>query len=61
MINTLITVLLTLLSMANLLLLGVLIYSGIGKKDIESRIGLWITSAVIVLNTIFSIGGVALW
>ena len=61
MINTLITVLLTLLSMANLLLLGVLIYSGIGKKDIESRIGLWFTSAVIVLNTIFSIGGVALW
>lgn len=61
MINTLITVLLTLLSMANLLLLGVLVYSGMGKKNIEFRIGLWFTSAVIVLNMIFSIGGVVLW
>lgn len=54
-------VLLTLLCAANALLLGALIYSGMGKKNTESRIGFWFTSAVIVLNTIFSIGGVVLW
>lgn len=61
MISTLITVLLTLLCVANALLLCVLAYSGRGKTNKETKIGLGFMAAVLVLNMLFSIGGVVLW
>lgn len=56
-----ITVLLTLLCMANVLLLGALAYSGRGQKNIETKIGFGFMAAVLVLDTVFAVGGVVLW
>lgn len=61
MFDSLITILLVLLVLANLFLLGVLEYSRKGKKDAATKIGLGFMSIVIVCNIIFSVGGCFLW
>ncbi len=61
MFDSLITILLILLVIANLFLLGVLAYSRKGKKDTTTKIGLSFMSMVIVCNIIFSVGGYFLW
>lgn len=61
MFDSLITILLILLVVANLFLLGVLAYSRKGKKDATTKIGLGFMSMVIVCNIIFSVGGYFLW
>lgn len=61
MISTWIVVFLTLLCVANVFLICVLAYSGRGKANKETKIGLGFMAAVLVLNILFSIGGVVLW
>ena len=61
MISTLITVSLTLLCVTNALLLCVLAYSGRGKTNKETKIGFSFMAAVLIMDMLFSIGGVALW
>lgn len=56
-----IVVFLTLLCAANVFLICALAYSGRGKTNKEARAGLGFMAAVLVLNTLFSIGGVVLW
>lgn len=61
MISVLIMVVLTLLCVANVLLLCVLAYSGRGKTNKETKIGFSFMAAVLVLDMLFSIGGAVLW
>ena len=61
MFDSLITILLVLLVVANLFLLGVLTYSRKDKKDAATKIGLGFMSMIIVYNIIFSVGGYFLW
>lgn len=56
-----ITVLLTVLILANLFLLSALAYSGRSAKDRATRFGFSFMAAVLILDTFFSIGGVVLW
>ncbi|MCM1026391.1 MAG: hypothetical protein NC432_08130 [Roseburia sp.] len=56
-----ITALLTLLCVANVLLLGALIYSGRGQQNIETKIGFSYMAAVLIFDMVFAIGGVVLW
>ena len=56
-----IAVLLTLLCVANAIILFALAYSGRGKTNKETRIGFSFMAAVLVLDMLFSIGGVLLW
>ncbi len=56
-----IIVLLTLLCGANVLLLGALAHSGRGQKNTETKMGFGFMAAVLVLDMLFSIGGVVLW
>lgn len=61
MIDVWIIVTLTLLCVANVLLLGALSYSSRGQKNIETKIVFGFMAAVLVLDTFFAVGGVALW
>lgn len=61
MISAWIVVFLTLLCVANVFLICVLAYSGRGKANKETNIGLGFMAAVLVLNMLFSIGGAVLW
>lgn len=61
MVNSWIMTVLILLCMANVFLLAVLAYSGRGKTDRPTKIGFGFMSVVLVLNMVFSIGGVVLW
>lgn len=61
MISAGIIVLLTLLCGANVFLLGALAYSGREQKNTETKIGFGFMTAVLVLDMLFSIGGVVLW
>lgn len=61
MINGWIIVSLTLLYIANILLLGALAYSARGKKDAETKAGFGFMAAVLILNMIFVAGGITLW
>lgn len=61
MINAGIIVLLTLLCAANLLLLSALAYSGRSLKNTAAKTGFDFMAVVLVLDILFSIGGVALW
>lgn len=56
-----IVVFLTLLCAANVLLLCSLAYSSRGQINKETKIGFSFMAAVLVLNMLFSIGGVVLW
>ena len=55
------TVLLTVLILANLFLFFALAYSGRRAKDTETRIGFAFMAAVLVFDVIFLIGGATLW
>lgn len=55
------TVLLTVLVLANLSLLFALAYSGRGAQDRATRIGFSFMAMVLVLDTIFCVGGVLVW
>lgn len=61
MVNSWIMTVLILLCLANVFLLAVLAYSGRGKTDKPTKIGFGFMSVVLVLNMVFSIGGVVLW
>lgn len=61
MTNVLIVVALTLLCAANIFLLCVMVYFNKKKTDKATRIGFAFMEAVLVLNTLFSIGGACLW
>ena len=61
MTNVLIVVLLTLLCAANIFLFCVMVYFNRKKTDKATRIGFSFMEAVLVLNTLFSIGGACLW
>ena len=61
MVNSWIMTVLILLCMANVFLLAVLAYSGRGKTDRPTKIGFGFMSVVLVLDMVFSIGGVVLW
>lgn len=61
MISAWILAVLILLCVANVFLLAVLAYSGRGKTDKPTKIGFDFMSVVLVLNMVFSIGGVVLW
>lgn len=52
---------LTLLCVANVFLLCALAYSGRGKTDRATKMGLGFMGAVLVLDIFFSVGGVILW
>ncbi|MCM1325240.1 MAG: hypothetical protein NC094_01320 [Bacteroidales bacterium] len=56
-----ITVLLTLLCVANVLLLGALVYSGRGKQDLATQIGFGYMAVTLIFDMVFAIGGVVLW
>lgn len=57
----LIVVLLTLLCTVNMFLLFALTYSSREQKNTATKLGFGFMGAVLVLNTLFSIGGVILW
>lgn len=61
MISSWIIAVLTLLCVANALLLGALAYCGRGKTDKATKIGFSFMAAVLVLDIFFSVGGVLLW
>ncbi len=61
MINTWIIVLLTLLCMANVLLIGALAYSSKRQKDTATKIGFGFMTWTLILDMLFAVGGVALW
>jgi len=46
---------------ANMLLLGIVLNFSKNKKDKYSKIGFGFMAAVLVLDMLFTIGGVALW
>lgn len=56
-----ITVLLTVLVLANLLLLWALVYSGRNARDGAARLGQAFIGLVLVFDLIFAAGGVVLW
>lgn len=56
-----IAVLLTLLCVANAIILFALAYSGRSKINKESKIGFSFMAAVLVLDMLFAVGGVVLW
>ncbi len=60
MISTMMVVLFTLLFSANIFLLCALAYSG-RRADRKTKAGFYFMSAVLVLDMLFSVGGVALW
>lgn len=61
MISAWMAVLLTLLCLANMFLLCALVYCGRGKKDKPTRIRFSFMAGVLILDIIFSVGGVVLW
>lgn len=56
-----VTVLLTVLILANLSLLFALAYSSKDAQDRATRIGFSFMAAVLVLDTIFCVGGALAW
>ena len=60
MINTLKVVLITILTLMNLLLLAAMIYSAKSAKDNVSKFGFGFSTAVIILDMAFMIGGALL-
>lgn len=56
-----IVVLLTILCAANVILLFALTYSSKGSVSKETKLGFNFMKVVLVLNMLFSIGGVVLW
>lgn len=61
MISAWVVSILTLLCLANVLLLCTLAYSGRGKADKATRVGFGFMATVLVLDIFFSVGGVLLW
>lgn len=61
MIRSWIMVVLILLCVANIFLLCALVYCGRGKTDKATKIGFSFMAAVLVLDMLFSVGGVVLW
>lgn len=59
--STFIVVALTLLCIANAFLLCSLAYSSKEKANKETKVGFRFIAAVLVLNTLFLIGGVLIW
>lgn len=59
--NTVMTVLLTLLCVANVFFLCVIAYAARGKNDKATKLGLGTIAMVVILNMFFSVGGVFLW
>lgn len=60
MISTMMVVFLTWLCAANIFLLCALAYSSRGA-DKKTKRGFYFMSAVLILDMLFSVGGVALW
>ncbi len=61
MINIWIIVLSTLLCAADMFLLFILAYSSKGKINKATKLGFGFMGTVLVLNMLFSIGGIVLW
>lgn len=61
MVDSLITILLVLLVVANLFLIGIFTYSCKSKNDTATKFGLNFMSIIIICNIIFSVGGYFLW
>ncbi len=61
MISIWIMALLTLLCVANMFLLFVLAYSSKRKINKATKLGFGFMGTVLVLNMLFSIGGIVLW
>lgn len=59
--NTVMTVLLTLLCVANVSFLCVIAYAVRGKVDKATKLGFGTIAMVVILNMFFSVGGVFLW
>lgn len=58
--NTVMTVLLTLLCVANVSFLCLIAYAG-RKADKTTKLGFGTIAMVVILNMFFSVGGVFLW